>query len=109
MRRPALALTALIISAPAYAATTDELCSVVGKGAALTMEACLRGAPIDRVLAALEKTDAAPALRASMRTMILAAYETPAYTTEEVKARVIREFGTEWQVECLSHDAEGFY
>lgn len=93
-------LLLLIAAAPTAAQTADidTVCNLIGKIAAPTMELRQSGKPIGEMMTLAAAS--AEAIRPMARMMVVQAYESPAYGTDESKNRAVREFSNSSQLAC---------
>ena len=89
-------IVALTLTSPFVLATEDKIskhCPGVAAIAKSVMEARQENVPMARMM---EVSDTE-----LLREMVVAAYDRPAYRTENVKARAIRDFENEWYLNCV--------
>ena len=100
-------LLALLLAAPVQA--DDEVCTTMGNMAAAIMESRLNGGSLSEDMAkwrALLSEEADSWVPMALR-MTREAYERPAYTGEEYKARAILRFRNKAELDCYKMFDEG--
>ncbi|MGO6724948.1 hypothetical protein ACCS51_28760 [Rhizobium ruizarguesonis] len=93
----AILAVALLTSATSTKAEED-LCKVVGEAARAVMTARQRDTDLSAMMETADK-QAGP-FKDAARQLIIAAYERPAYSTEEIQAKVTAEFVNEILLAC---------
>ena len=102
----------MILLASAFAATTISaqaaekadpkvLCGAMASLAEIAMTRRQDGTSMGDLLNLIEAKGDNPALIEVARKVVLIAYETPHYTTEEVQQRTIGDFRDQMHLECL--------
>ncbi|ANL55074.1 hypothetical protein [Rhizobium phaseoli] len=76
----------------------DDFCKAIGKTARSVMVARQRDVDLSAMMETANTQGGA--FKAPMRQMIIAAYERPAYSTEEMQAKEISEFANEILLAC---------
>ena len=105
MKKILTALLLITLASTSQAARTDseknKLCSVVKELAEVTMDSRLSG--VDIVKAMEIANNAGSGERALVREITIKAYSSPNYKTDEYKASAIKDFGTEYYLDCIKH------
>ena len=96
----ATAAPAMADEAADKAAAKDKLCSTMAQYAEVIMTNRQHGVSLQKMLDSTAVTDN-EAIKPVARALIIAAYKQPAFSTEEVQEKTIREFTTEAQITCL--------
>lgn len=93
------------LASTSQAARTDseksELCRVVKELAEVTMDNRLSG--VDVVESMRIANSASSDERALVREIVIKAYSSPNYKTDEYKESAIKDFGTEYYLDCIKH------
>lgn len=95
-------IAAACIAAPVYAEeplTRDDFCEAVADFAGSIMAARQGGVPLG---ASLEMVDGT--IVPNIREMVIAAYDTPRYSSDEIRAEVILDFSNDIHLQCLTTD-----
>lgn len=87
-------------SFPSGAATREDFCQTVGNLAKEIMSARQAGLPMQGMMKAVDKAGVTKESEAT-KLLVIAAYERPRYSTEEVKSEVITEFQNKVFLECV--------
>lgn len=101
MLRTVIAL--LLLSVPAVALSAEKefdkvkLCEAAGDMAEVIMDARLSGVPMQKLM---KRVNEDPANGEMVSLMVVKAYESPMYQTEEHKTRAKVEFKNKWYLDC---------
>ena len=87
-------LTAALLAVTGTAQANTELCTAVSKNAELIMQLRQSNAPISGVLEAVKEVEL-------LVELVIKAYETPRYNSEEYKADAVTDFSNLVMVTCL--------
>lgn len=105
MRKTVCLLAAVVALTPvavlaAEKGDQDEMCPVVGRIAARTMQARQIGAPMSEVMgiANANQTEA----REMLRSMVKSAYAKPRYSTKEFQTKAVEDFRNEMEARCYA-------
>lgn len=74
----------------------DDACAVVGKTAEGIMAGRQRGVIMSEMMQAIEPGE----FQELFRGLIIAAYDTPQYGTEEMQSKTVREFRNQAELSC---------
>lgn len=93
------------LASTSQAARTDseksELCRVVKELAEVTMDSRLSGVDITKAMEIAN--NAGSGERQLLREIVIKAYSSPSYKTDEYKASAIKDFGTEYYLDCVKY------
>lgn len=88
----------LACSAPAIADTSA--CDAFSELARQIMNSRQSGVPMKSSMALVEQSDDGPEFKEFMRGLVIAAYEVPAYSTEQMKKKAVTDFEDNFYLSC---------
>ncbi len=95
------AVLALGIACPAMAEEKASSCAMLGEIARAVMTSRQAELPLSDLLAQVDKAALAdPEMRYAWHSLIMTAYKSPSYPSEEVQRRVIAKFGNAVELAC---------
>lgn len=82
-------------------AAKSTTCDSVAEFSESVMKARLKGILIQDALGAIDSSDMSAVYKSTFKDVIMSAYKQPAYQTEEIKGRAIREFALKQYLGCV--------
>lgn len=101
MKRLIICSMFVLFSSSTIAATPAELCEGFASYAEVTMKAHQAGVPLSTVLGALS-TEEQVELKELMQEIVITAYKTPRYSSEEYKSKAAADYRDKIHVSCLT-------
>lgn len=97
--------TTIFISSPTVQAQDDNndvnICDLVPEAAEVMMNGRQNGLTLPKAMAVVQDIDSDSVLRNLYELILLDAYETPGYSTPEMKRTATTEFINKWTLACL--------